>query len=455
MTEKREMNWSNDGSTGDGFIMYKRMCDLFPINRSITGDGVRETLKYIKKILPNLKLHKARTGKKVFDWTIPDEWNLIEGYIADKHGNKIIDAKNNNLHIVGYSDEVDKWITKEELNSYLHTLPDDPDAIPYVTSYYSSKWGFCLTENQRLKMVEDMYYVKINATKEKGFLNYADLVIRGKSKKEVLISTYICHPSMANNELSGPMVATRLAEILSKQNNHFTYRFIFIPETIGSIVYLSKNLSRLKKRTVAGYVLTCIGDENSYSFLGSKYKNTLSDKTAMSVISEKYIEAKLYNWEDRGSDERQYCSPGVDLPIASLMRSKYGEYNEYHTSKDDLNFVSCQGLQGGLNYAHSIISRIEKNCIPVTKIKGEPQLGKRDLYSNVSKKGSYDAEILCNLLSYSDGSNDLIDIAGFTGHTFEQLYTAFKVLKEAKLVQDARERTWRSTVYDRVKRLIA
>ena len=211
--------------------------------------------------------------------------------------------------------------------------------------------GLCLTENQRLKMVEDMYYVKINATKEKGFLNYADLVIRGKSKKEVLISTYICHPSMANNELSGPMVATRLAEILSKQNNHFTYRFIFIPETIGSIVYLSKNLSRLKKRTVAGYVLTCIGDENSYSFLGSKYKNTLSDKTAMSVISEKYIEAKLYNWEDRGSDERQYCSPGVDLPIASLMRSKYGEYNEYHTSKDDLNFVSCQGLQGGLNYA--------------------------------------------------------------------------------------------------------
>ena len=253
---------------------------------------------------------------------------------------------------------------QESPKRHLHAIPDYPEAIPYITSYYSNKWGFCVSQEQKDKLTDENYYVRINTTKGKGYLNYADLIIKGKSREEVLISTYVCHPSMANNELSGPMVATRLAEVLSKQQNHYTYRFVFIPETIGSLVYLSKNLSKLKRKTKAGYVLTCIGDNNAYSFMGSKYGNTLSDKAALSVINEEYIDAKIYTWKDRGSDERQFCSPNRPN-IASLMRSKYGEYKEYHTSKDNLEFVSEQGLQGGLAYAISVINRLEKNCRPI------------------------------------------------------------------------------------------
>ena len=358
MTQQNRKRGGENKLIQDGELMYQRMCDLFPINRSITGRGVRETLRYIKEIIPELRIHRIKSGKKAFDWKVPDEWNLNEAYIADKNGTKIIDIKDNNLHVIGYSDSIDCWLNKKVLERHLHTIPDYPEAIPYITSYYSNKWGFCVSQEQKDKLTDENYYVRINTTKGKGYLNYADLIIKGKSREEVLISTYVCHPSMANNELSGPMVATRLAEVLSKQQNHYTYRFVFIPETIGSLVYLSKNLSKLKRKTKAGYVLTCIGDNNAYSFMGSKYGNTLSDKAALIVINEEYIDAKIYTWKDRGSDERQFLTNR--LPIASLMRSKYGEYREYHTSKDNLEFVSEQGLQGGLAYAISVINRLKK-----------------------------------------------------------------------------------------------
>tara|TARA_B100000674_G_C37968098_1_gene975610 strand:+ start:1215 stop:2522 length:1308 start_codon:yes stop_codon:yes gene_type:complete len=431
--------------------MHQRMKELFPINRSITGEGVVETLSYIKKILPKLKVKKIRSGTRVHDWTIPEEWNLVEGYIQDKEGRKIISSKINNLHIIGYSEEVEGWLSREELMNNIYTIKEMPDAIPYVTSYYNKRWGFCMTEYQRQAMKDDIYYAKIKSRKTKGYLHYADLIKRGKSKEEVLISTYICHPSMANNELSGPMVATRLAEILSKENTYYTYRFVFIPETIGSIAYTSRNLKRLKKRTKAGFVLTCIGDNNGYSFLKTKYENTLSDKVAMSVIRDEYQDAQIYKWETRGSDERQYCSPGIDLPIASIMRTKYGEYKEYHTSKDNLEYVSAEGLQGGLEYVLRIIDRLETNGIPASNVKGEPQLGRRGLYPEVSTKNSYNANVICDLLSYSDGANDMIDIKERTGHEYASLVEAFQLLEKNMLIRDLRGSKWISNTMVKFK----
>ena len=436
----------------DGLVMHRRMTELFPINRSITGEGVVETLNYIKNILPKLRVKRIRSGTKVYDWTIPEEWNLVEGYIEDESGRKLVSSKINNLHVIGYSEQVEGWLSREELMSNIFTIKEIPDAIPYVTSYYSKRWGFCMTENQRQAMKNDVYYAKIESRKTKGYLHYADLIKRGKSKEEVLISTYICHPSMANNELSGPMVATRLAEILDKQNTYYTYRFVFIPETIGSIVYTNKHLRKLKKRTKAGFVLTCIGDNNGYSFLKTKYENTLSDKVALSIIKDEYPDAKIYSWKSRGSDERQYCSPGVDLPIASIMRTKYGEYKEYHTSKDNLEYVNAEGLQGGLDYVLKIIDRLEKNAIPESNVKGEPQLGRRGLYPKVSTRNSYDANVICDLLSYSDGTNDMVDIKERTGHEYESLVEAFKLLEKNKLIRDLRGAKWPSNTMVELKK---
>lgn len=431
--------------------MHQRMTELFPINRSITGEGVVETLSYIKRILPKLRVKKLRSGTRVHDWTIPEEWNLLEGYIQDKGGRKIISSKTNNLHVIGYSEEMEGWLSREELMNNIYTIKEMPDAIPYVTSYYNKRWGFCMTEHQRQAMKDDIYYAKIKSRKTMGYLHYADLIKRGKSKEEVLISTYICHPSMANNELSGPMVATRLAEILCKEDTYYTYRFVFIPETIGSIAYTSKNLKRLKKRTKAGFVLTCIGDNNGYSFLKTKYEDTLSDKVAMSVIRDEYQDAQIYRWETRGSDERQYCSPGIDLPIASIMRTKYGEYKEYHTSKDNLEYVSAEGLQGGLEYVLRIIDRLETNGIPASNVKGEPQLGRRGLYPEVSTKNSYNANVICDLLSYSDGTNDMIDIKERTGHEYDSLVEAFQLLEKNMLIRDLRGSKWHSNAMIKFK----
>ncbi len=415
-----------------GKEMYGWASDLFPICRSITGEGVRETLLYIKEVLPKLEIRKVKSGTKVFDWEVPKEWNIKEAWIKDENGKTIVDFANNNLHIVGYSHPIDKWVTLDELQNILFSLPERPEAIPYVTSYYKKFSGFCISENERKKLKDINYHIYINSSIEDGYLNYGEYLIPGKSNKEILISTYVCHPSLANNEISGPTVSTALARHLGSSENNFTYRFVFLPETIGSITYLSKNYKKLKKNVIAGYNVSCVGDDRTYSFLPSRNGNTISDRAAKHVLKFNTKDFKEYTWLDRGSDERQYCSPGIDLPIASIMRSKYGEYPEYHTSDDNLSLISPEGLQGAYENILLTLKIIENNSFFVSTTLCEPMLGPRGLYDvGANDKPSN----LVNFLSYADGKKDLIDIAEILDIPAWELFEVIKKLKQNKLIK--------------------
>jgi aminopeptidase-like protein len=417
--------------------MYQWVKDLFPINRSLTGKGVRETLDYLSGLTPNMNIYSVKSGTKAFDWHIPDEWRIDDAYIEDSKGNRIIDFKNNNLHVVGYSIAIDDWLELDELENYLHSLPEQPDAIPYVTSYYSRTWGFCLKHSQRERLKSGRYHVVIKSEIFTGEMNYAEVIIPGRESKEVLLSTYICHPSMANNELSGPIVTTALAQWLTEQKDlKYTYRILFLPETIGSIYYLSQHYKNLQKKVIAGYVITCVGDERCFSFVPSRNGSTLSDRVAQHVLNHISPDYKKYTFLDRGSDERQYCSPGIDLPIASIMRSKYHEYPEYHTSLDNLDFVTQAGLEGSLDLYQKVIECIENNHIIQSTILCEPQLGKRGLYPKFTTKDSmYDIEDMMNLIAYADGSNSLLDIADLIGTPLWKLKSLLNNLVQEKLVK--------------------
>ena len=398
-----------------GETLYSWAKDLFPICRSITGPGVRDTLKYLKNIIPELQIHSVPSGTKAFDWVVPDEWVIRNAYIEDESGNRIVDIKENNLHVVGYSVAIDAWMSLSNLEKHLYSLEDQPTAIPYVTSYYNRNWGFCLAHEQRLSLRDEQYHVVIDAELKKGVMNYGEIVIKGESSEEILLSTYICHPSMANNELSGPVVTTGIAQwISSLEARRYTYRIIFIPETIGSIVYISQHEEHLKRHTSAGYVITCIGDDRAYSFLPSRKGNTLADRAAEYVLNNYIDEYSRYTYLERGSDERQYCSPNINLPVCSVMRSKYGTYPEYHTSLDDLSLISPDGLRGGFNVIKKIIKVLEFNHFYKGNISCEPQMGKRGLYPDISVKNSsgYDeANVILNILAYADGCHDLVQIA--------------------------------------------
>ena len=356
---------------------------LWPLNRSLTGEGSRETLNQISKYLPTLNIKSVKSGTKVFDWTIPKEWSVNEAYIIDPNGKKICDFSVNNLHLVGYSIPFVGSVSLNKLKEHLYTLPDQPNAIPYVTSYYKERWGFCLTHDQFKILKDGLYKVVVDTSLFDGELNYGELLIKGKSDKEIFLSTYICHPSMANNELSGPTVVTFIAKWLQEiGETDYSYRIIFIPETIGSITYLSHNYKDMKKKVFAGFNVTCVGDDRAYSYVPSSNGHTISDLIAKHVLKwtdPNFIE---YSWLDRGSDERQYCAPGIDLPIASILRTKYGVYPEYHTSLDNLeDVVTPQGLNGGYWAIRKAIEAIERNKKYKVSILGEPQMGKRELYS--------------------------------------------------------------------------
>jgi aminopeptidase-like protein len=397
-----------------GDEIYKFAKELWPINRSITGEGLRETLKKLSTHLTKLEIKSVPSGTKVFDWEIPPEWHVREAYIISPEGKKICDFSVNNLHLVGYSIPFRGRMKLEELQKNLHSLPEQPNAIPYITSYYEMRWGFCLTQKQRDILEDGEYEVVVNSKLLEGELNYGELVLPGESDQEIFLSTYICHPSMANNELSGPTVATYLAKWLSELKvRRYTYRFVFIPETIGSIVYLSKNYIHLKKKVFAGFNISCVGDDRSYSYLPSRNGKTISDKVAKHVLKWIDPDYKSYTWLDRGSDERQYCAPGIDLPIASILRTKYGEYPEYHTSLDNLdNVVTPKGLDGGYWALRRALELIEKNNIYKVNVLCEPQMSRRGLYPMLStKKSGEQTRLIMNLLSYCDGEHSLIDIA--------------------------------------------
>jgi aminopeptidase-like protein len=423
-----------------GLLIYKFIESLFKIPRSLTGNGVRDTLSRIKnEQIPNLSIYEIPSGEKVGDWVIPNEWNIFSAYIKDQNGNLIADFKENNLHVVGYSHPIDKKLSFKELNKHLYSLPDHPNAIPYVTSYYKNIWGFCITDIVRKNLKDEDYHVFIDSSLDEGSLTYADLIIPGEQKEEIFFSTYICHPSIANNELSGPGLATFLAKWLHNRSNRFTYRFVFAPETIGAIAYIAKNLKDLKK-VHAAFNLTCVGDNNSLSFLPSKKGNTIADRVARHVLTNQHDRYKEYSFiKDRGSDERQYCSPNVNLPMVSIMRSKYGEYPEYHTSLDNMDFISPEGLDLSYQMHLECIQILESNYFYKSSILGEPFLSKRGknytIIGGRENDQSRSSQLFLDIMIYCDGSLDIIDIANLLGKYALNLLPIFHSLEEDGLIE--------------------
>ncbi len=421
-------------NTSEAEKMYNLAGKLFPICRSITGNGVRETLHILKEICQTMDIFEVPTGTKVFDWSVPKEWNIYDAYVQDENGIKIIDFKKNNLHVMGYSTPIDKIMTLEELQKHLYSLPEQPEVVPYITSYYKERFGFCISEKQRQTLKPGNYHVYIDSELKDGSLTYGEIILPGESDKEVLLSTYICHPSMANNELSGPCVAIYLAKWLSEmQKKKYTYRIIFIPETIGSLTYISRNLEQMRKNTIAGFVLTCLGDNGDFSYLESRYGNTLADRVAQNVLGSTRF--NRYSFLTRGSDERQYCSPGIDLPVCSIMRTKYGEYPEYHTSADNMEFISAKSLTESLDIYKKCILVIENNYKYKINCLGEPQLGKRGLYPTISSKNSgKEVRNMMNFIAYADGQNDLIDISNIIKVPVEEILSIISKLIQSELI---------------------
>lgn len=424
----------------NGLQMYELIKELYPICRSITGNGVRETLKIIKKHIP-LEIFDVPTGTKVFDWEVPKEWNINDAYIISPNGEKILDFKQSNLHIVNYSIPIKKKISFDELKKHLHYIPEKPDTIPYLTSYYKEDWGFCIQYNKFKNLKNGEYDIVIDSTLSKGSLTYGEFFIKGKTENEILISTYVCHPSMCNDNLSGVVLAVFLAKYLSSVSNFYSIRFLFIPETIGAITWLSKNEKHIKK-IKHGLVITCIGDNGKFTYKKSRKNNSEIDKICQYALKMSKHEYKIIDFYPVGSDERQFCSPGFNLPVGSLMRTMYGEFSEYHTSDDNLEFIKSESLQESFEMYKLIIDMVNKNKKFLTlNPKCEPQLGKRGLYNNLGAQQLYaegkiiDRAYLC-IMNYSDGDNSLIDIADKANISFEIISSAAERLLKVNLIKE-------------------
>lgn len=423
----------------DGNSMYELAMELFPICRSITGNGVRDSHKLIKRHLPDFISHEIPSGEKCFDWVIPDEWNIQDAYIETLDGTRVVDFKNSNLHVVGYSESINQVMTLSELDEHLHSRADMPDAIPYVTSYYKKNWGFCLSHNARSALKDQKYKVVIEASLKPGSLTYGELVLPGAISDEILISTYTCHPSMANNEVSGMVVATFLGKWLSSiKNRKYTYRLVFVPETIGAVAYLSKHFKHLKEKVVAGFVITCVGDNRSYSYMPSRRGGSLADKAVLHVF-QKILKQPFnsFTFLDRGSDERQYCHPNIDLPVCSAMRTKYGKYPEYHTSLDNLDLISPTGLYGGYEVNRLALEVLEANEKYQSTTMGEPWLASRNLRPPIidGVKIQDRSRNISNLLAFCDGSLDLIDIADMLNMSALELSFLARELESHELLK--------------------
>jgi aminopeptidase-like protein len=388
---------------------------LWPICRSITGNGLRQSFDILEEIIPLVK-HEVPSGTQVFDWTIPKEWNIENAYIVCPDGKRIARFTDHNLHVVNYSIPVNKKLNWEELQPHLHHIPEMPDAIPYITSYYKENWGFCITHNEWKSLPrEGEYHVVIESSLKPGHLTWAECVLPGETDEEVLFSTYLCHPSMANNELSGPLAQAFLYELLAAMpKRRYTYRFLFAPETIGVIAFLAERGEHLKKNLRAGYVLTCCGDGGALTYKRSKHRFSEADRAAEHVLKHHYPNHSVLEFAVGGSDERQYCSPGFNLPVGSLMRTPYQRYREYHTSLDNKSFISFPSLAETIEAYYHICCVLENNRKYVNRIAHcEPQLGKRGLYpSSVDPLfNREETHRLLHFLSFADGTKDLLDIA--------------------------------------------
>lgn len=416
--------------------MIKLMRKLYPICRSITGNGVRQTLNIIKKQIP-IKINNIKSGTKVFDWVIPKEWNIKNAYIKDSQGKKIIDYKKSNLHILNYSIPVNKKISFQQLKKHLFTLPEYPDWIPYLTSYYKENWGFCISHNQYKKLKNDVYQAVIDSSLKDGFLTYGELYLAGEQKEEVLFTCYVCHPSLCNDNLSGIVLLTYLAKQLLKVKHQYSYRFLFIPETIGAITWLSRN-KKLIKYIKHGLVATCVGDVGCLTYKKTRDGNHIIDKVVEKVLLDSGKKYNIVDFFPYGSDERQFCSPGFNLPIGSLMRTLYGKFPEYHTSADNLSFISASKLKDSLEKYKEIIYVLENNKRYLNvNPQCEPQLGKRGLYRMLGSQKSDDLNEIAMLwiLNMSDGHNTLLDIACRSGLSFRQIKSTSDILKDKQLLK--------------------
>jgi len=420
-----------------GQEMYQLVTELYPICRSITGNGVRETLSALAKHIP-LAIHEVATGTPVFDWTVPREWNIKEGYVKNKAGQRVIDFRNCNLHVLNYSVPIRKTVPLGELKEHLFTLPEHPDWIPYRTSYYSENWGFCLSHHQFMELEDPEYDVCIDSSLENGNLTYGEYFIKGKTDFEVLFSSHICHPSLANDNLSSVALATFLAKHLASTSTRYSYRFLFIPGTIGSITWLSLNESRLSK-IKHGLVLACLGDPGKMTYKKSRLGNAEVDRAVTHVLSRSGQEHAIVDFSPYGYDERQFCSPGFNLPVGCLMRTPHGQFPEYHTSADNLQLVRPESLQDSLAKCLSVVSILENNKTYMNQNpKGEPQLGKRGLYQAIGGQSDSKLRELAMLwvLNLSDGSHNLLDVAERSDLAFGVIHQAARTLLEHGLLRE-------------------
>ncbi|MEH2175820.1 DUF4910 domain-containing protein [Nostoc sp.] len=409
--------------------IYQLISDLYPICRSITGDGFRETLKSLQQYIP-LSVHEVPTGTEVFDWTVPNEWNIKDAYIKNSQGEKIVDFTNSNLHVVNYSIPIHQKISLQELKSHLFTLADYPNWIPYRTSYYKESWGFCLTHNQYLQLKDEEYEVCIDSSLQPGYLTYGEYYIPGNSTDEVLISCHACHPSLCNDNLSGIAIATFIAKYLRQTTPRYSYRFLWIPGTIGSITWLAVNEAKVKN-IKHGLVLTCLGDAGNFTYKKSRRGDTEIDQVAAYVLKNSKQDHKIIDFFPYGYDERQYCSPGFNLAVGCFMRSPHGSFPEYHTSADDLNFVQPQYLAESFFQCHSMLHILNNNEIYYNKNpKCEPQLGKRGIYRAVggNKDSGLNEMAILWVLNLSDGQHTLLDIAEKSGISFDVIKSAADTL---------------------------
>ncbi|MEH2212553.1 DUF4910 domain-containing protein [Nostoc sp.] len=415
--------------------IYQLISDLYPICRSITGDGFRETLKILQQHL-SLSVHEVPTGTEVFDWTVPNEWNIKDAYIKNSQGEKIVDFNNSNLHVVNYSIPIHQKISLQELKSHLFTLADYPNWIPYRTSYYKESWGFCLTHNQYLQLNDEEYEVCIDSSLKPGYLTYGEYYIPGDSTDEVLISCHACHPSLCNDNLSGIAIATFIAKYLSQTTPRYSYRFLWIPGTIGSITWLA--LNEVKVNNIKhGLVLTCLGDAGNFTYKKSRRGDTEIDKVAAYVLKNSKQDHKIIDFFPYGYDERQYCSPGFNLAVGCFMRSPHGSFPEYHTSADDLNFVQPQYLAESFFQCNSMLYILNNNEIYYNKNpKCEPQLGKRGIYRAVgaNKDSGLNEMAILWVLNLSDGQHTLLDIAEKSGMSFDTIKSAADTLSTHDLL---------------------
>lgn len=392
--------------------MYHWCESLFPLNRSLSGSGNLETLKFLKNLLPELQIHSFNSGDELFDWTAPEEWNVEEAYIETLMGERIVDWKNSNLHLVGYSTPVDTVIKKEELIDRLFYLESNPKAIPYKTSYYRKNWGFCVSKELLEQLIETHYRVVIKSSLTNGSLHYGEALLPGITEKEIILSSYICHPSMANNELSGPVVLTALLRYLSQmENRQYTYRATFHPETIGAIAFIKRHQLNLKNSVIAAWNFTCMGGPDDFSLMPSKYSYSVPERITIKALNNLNLNYVIEDFLDRGSDERQFTSPGVDIPTVSLMKSMYGRYEEYHTSLDNLSFISQASLEQSLSVMIEIVKILEETKIYISKKPCEPFLSKYQLQNGIEGTQKISFRDILNVHAFCDGQHTLTEIA--------------------------------------------